>query len=239
MPLIEVDPKTQKKRIFIYGDNGSGKTHLSLTCPGKKLLIDWFANAIEVAQSKFSKDLEAGNIKIVKGPQKWMDINQMVKTPLDPLIDWADTVILDNLTGMYREITEDVAQNLPMKGNEGYRPSPEVIILRDYGLSAERVRYVLGKVLDNLAPTKHLIAICHTKLNKDKEGAVISGNPSLPGEVPAYTLSLFPEQIYLRATSDGVRHAHFTHTGLFPATTRILDGKTVDSPDLSKIYKWT
>jgi hypothetical protein len=236
--LQQINPAEVKRRIFVYGENGAGKTRLALTAPGKKLVVDWFGNVIEVCMKDFPKQLASGEIKVVKGPNEWKDIDQMVKAPLDPLIEECDVFIMDNLTGLYRETTEDVAKNVALKSGEGARPSPELVILRDYGLAAERLRYVMGKVMDNIKPTKHIIAIAHTKLNKDKEGAVISGNPSLPGEVPAFVLSLFPEQIYLRATQDKVRHAHLTHTGLFPAATRLLDGNTVDNPDLSKMYQW-
>ena len=238
MALQEITPAEVKRRIFIYGDNGAGKTRLALTAPGKKLVVDWYGNVLEVIMKDFMKEYEAGLIKVVQGPNTWAAIDAMVKAPLDPAIEWCDVFIMDNLTGLYRETTEDVAKSVPLKSGEGARSSPELVILRDYGLAAERLRYVLGKVMDNIKPTKHIIGIAHTKLNKDKEGAVLSGNPSLPGEVPAFVLSLFPELIYLRATQDKVRHAHFTHTGLFPATTRLLSGDTVDNPDLSKLYKW-
>lgn len=236
MPLQEINPQEVKNRIFLYGENGAGKTDLAFSAPGKKLLIDWFSNAMPVAMRRYSKEFDKGEIKIVSGPTKWNDVANMVKMPLDPLVEWADVIILDNLTGLYRELTEDVAQNLPLKGES--RPSPEMIIMRDYGLSAERLRYTLGKIMDHFAPTKHIIAIAHTKVEKDKEGSVISGGPSLPGQVPAYVLSLFPEQIFLRVTPDQVRHAHLTHTGLYPATTRSLEGKTIDKPNLSQMYKW-
>jgi len=242
MPLQELDQSLPtKKRIFLYGENGSGKTDLALSAPGKKLLIDWYGNVLEVAQRRYASELANGNIKIVPGPTKWADIDSMVKMPLDPLVEWCDVFVMDNLTGLYREVTEDVAKNVPLK-NSSERTIPEVVILRDYGLAAERLRYIMGKVMDNIytpsAPKKHIIAICHTKLEKDEKGNVVGGGPSLPGQVPAFVLSLFPEQIFLKCDSNQQRRAHFTQTGYYGAATRVLDGKPIDDPNLSKMYKW-
>ena len=90
-------------------------------------------------------------------------------------------------------------------------------------------------LLERRAKNQYVIAIAHTKMDRDELTESIVGNPSLPGQVPAYVMSLFPEMIYLR-DQNGVHTAHFIRNGLWPAATRRLDIKSCVNPNLTTLY---
>lgn len=215
--------------LSIYGDNCSGKTHLALTCPGSKIVIDYQAN-LEVAR-KFPNE----QIEVISNPP--LRFNEMQAMWSDPIFDSFDVVILDNLTGMYRVVLEEIVKYVPLGGKDSKRPSPEAPILRDYGMASERLRYILSGLKDlGKRKQKTVIAITHVRCDTDKEGNKIAGYPNVPGQVPAYLLSLFPEQIYLRCLSGGTREAHLTNFDIYLGGTRILEKLKFVNPNLAEMY---
>lgn len=226
MPLVEYDPSLNNWMLLIYGDNGAGKTHLAFTMPGKKRVIDYQANA--QVKEKFPGE----DIKVAKGPTKWEEIQKMWS---DPWLLEADVPILDNLTGLYRTLLEE-AIKIPTQGDREKRISPEIPILRDYGLASERLRWCCTNFAGLAAQGKRCIAVCHTRVEKNEDGNIILGYPSVPGQIPAFVLSLFPEVIYLRQSDDGKRTAYLQRFGLWSAQTRILSETIIKDPNLKNMY---
>ena len=230
MPLERIDPTQPSSLVLlIFGDNGAGKTHLALTYPGKKLLIDWLANPQVV--SRFPDQ----SITVAAGPRTWQPITEMWS---DKLIDEHEVIIFDNLTGLYRFLLDDVVASIPLSSKESKRPAPGIPILRDYGLASERLRNCVNQMVNlSRSKQKSVIAICHVRFEKNDQGANIKGYPSVPGQVPAYVLSLFPEQIYLKALSNGQRVAYLLPFDIFEGgATRILNQTRYDNPNLATMY---
>lgn len=229
MPLQVVTEDDRYNALFLYGENGSGKTHLAFTAPGKKLYIDYAGNP--QVRKKFPNEV----ITVVKGPDRWDDINQMWD---DDLIEEHDVVILDNTTQLYRTILEDIIQNIPIKSGEGNRPLAGVPILRDYNFASERLRICARNLVKKVGVKRHVICVGHPQVEKDEDTGTLIGGPALPGKVPAYFISLFPELIFMRASGDKWK-AEFTKKTYYPAATRVRNPKEdAENPDLSKLYTW-
>ena len=214
-------------KIFIYGENGSGKTQLAATLPGKLAFINYDANVEVLLKMPGVQE----RTTVFKGPTEWRDIQQLFKSSE---LDEFDSVILDNSTGLSRVLLSG-SLKIPMKG-EGTRPSPEIPILRDYGLAAERLRYVVSDLVERVTK-QNVVCISHVKLDKDEDSGGLVGGPSLPGQVPAFVLSKFLEVIFLKMEPDGIPKAYFKQHIYWPATSRMLISReAVKNPNLTALY---
>ena len=224
MPLKVVDINTQlNARILIYGPNGIGKTHLSLTWWGKKVVIDNTAN-IETAR-KFNQQ----DITVFESPHTWAELQTMW---VDPILDGFDCLIMDNITGVYRDLVVDSVKT-DVRERRG-----KVADLSDYGLASERLRIFISN-LRARAYKQHIICIAHESVDKDEITGATHGGPSVPGKVPAHIMSLFSETIYM--TKIGVdRVGKLSQHTYFPAATRLLlPDAVIKGPDLDleKMYR--
>lgn len=219
MSLLEpVDLRALKQCILIYGDNGAGKTHLAATMPGRKLFINAYGNPETLL--KFPKDGPNG-WEAVEWPKEWSKMQRMF---IEPILDQFQVLVADNLTGVYRLILEEIMKNAG-------RVSAEI---QDYGLCAERLRWICSQ-LRQRRDKQHVIAVCHTMIEKDSVTESIQAGPSVPGKVPAHITSLFPELIYLKG---GVKRvAYYAQTGMWPAATRVLKDTRFEEPLLAEIYR--
>lgn len=225
--LIDINSKSYFCGL-IYGPNGGGKTQVSLTLPGKIALIDWDANPQII--KKFPK-ADQDRITVLQGPATWNEITLALGSAY---LDQFDGVVWDNLTGLYRVIVYDA-----MKA--AGKPVPS---LHEYGLASERLRIFVNLVKER-SKKQHTIVICHTQVTKDEVTGAVEGNPALPGQVPPFVISKFPEIIFMKENGAGKFEAHFSKEGTvwFPATTRELVDekgnrlKKVESPNLTTLYK--
>lgn len=223
--------ETTRLCVFIYGENGTGKTWLAASLPGSYCFINYAGNP-ESLHKLVKKEGGTPRYTAVEGPTDWEGASTMFR---DPFLDRFDNIVLDNATGLNRVLVTG-ATKIPAK--EGARISGEQPILRDYGIAAERLRVIITSMKKDRKPTQNLIVIAHTKQDYNEEGQVISAGPSVPGGVPAHILSLFGEQIYLRVGADGKRVAHYKQYKLYGGATRLLEkDEPVVDPNLAVIYK--
>jgi hypothetical protein len=221
LQLIDITNQGHRK-IFIYGSNGMGKTHLAMTMPGKKLLINYSGN-IETCLKFPRAEYDA-----IEGPIVY---NELVKLWTEPDLKNYQVLILDNVTGLSRELVLGCMRDYP-SGHIGQNPNKG-----DYGLAAERLRLMLT-AFAAMSKTHHVIGIAHERLEKDEDSGRLIGNPSVPGQVPAHIMSIFTEIIYMKADGAGERYAHLRPAGNFPAATRLLDPtKVIKNPNLAEMYK--
>jgi hypothetical protein len=231
MALQIIDPREQYGLgLFLYGENGSGKTHLAGTLPGETLFVDCMGSP-EV----LTKLSNYSHIKVVECPSTWNGLNSFWN---EPELNSFDNLVFDNLTGLNRVLVS-TAMTIPLE--KGKRPSPEIPIMRDHGLASERLRFVITKLDARRKHLKQNIAvICHTKFDRDEEGAVVGAGPSLPGQVPAFVLNMFPEIIYMKTegTGDQTKYiARLVTHGMYAAVTRKLKTTKYENASLAVMYK--
>lgn len=193
---------------------------MAATMPGRKLFINAMGN-IETLL-RFPKEGPNG-WEAVEWPKQW---SQMQRMFIEPILDQYPVLSADNLTGVYRLLLEDAMKTAG-------RMTPEI---QDYGLTAERLRWVCSQLRERRAK-QHVIAVAHRMVEKDSITDAVIAGPSFPGKVPAHITSLFPEFVYVEATSAGKRILNFQQSGMWPAATRLLEKKKWENATLAEVYR--
>lgn len=163
--LITPDIFTDKMNILIYGDPGSGKTHLAGTCQDVPNMADVHVfnidggimtlasrGDIHATDIHSVNDLEQELFKIVSGDEKYKNTK---------------TVVIDNITELQtlalEQITTDELQTRRKK-NKNY--TVDEVYLEDYGKAGKQLARVLRGFRD--LPI-HVIYIAHKK-DKMRQG---------------------------------------------------------------------
>lgn len=211
--------------VLLYGMNGSGKTTTAASAFGRKVVLNWMGNPEVINKTPY-----AGEVMCIEGPGRWPDIQELCNWP--GLMEY-DTIILDNVSGLYRiALVDDVVKTAGIKHAFDGFPG-----MQDYGLASERLRWVAAKLAgpQGLRKTHHIVAIAHTQLVKDEDTGRVEGGPALPGQVPAYFIQLFSEFLYLAETNG--KYMLYPRTNIYyPAATRKLDPtKPIENPNLTKL----
>jgi phage nucleotide-binding protein len=163
--LITPDIFTDKMNILIYGDPGSGKTHLAGTCQDVPNMADVHVfnidggimtlasrGDIHATDIHSVNDLEQELFKIASGDEKYKNTK---------------TVVIDNITELQtlalEQITTDELQ-VRRKKNKNY--TVDEVYLEDYGKAGKQLARVLRGFRD--LPI-HVIYIAHKK-DKMRQG---------------------------------------------------------------------
>ena len=157
--LITPDIFTSKMNILIYGDPGSGKTHLAGTCQDVPTMADVHVFNIDGGIMTLASrgDIHATDIHSVDELEQ-----EMFKIANnDPKYANTKTVVIDNITELQTLALEGVTSaeyNNRKKKDKNY--SVDDVYLEDYGLAGRRLARILRGFRD--LPL-HVIYIAHKK----------------------------------------------------------------------------
>lgn len=232
-----IDLSKQKRtdtplRAIIYGEAGSGKTHLLRSFPKPLLLMDWDGKyepligieGVEVVSyySSEAKDAE----KLI--PKFWRDWQEVKKDP-----KW-NTVVLDSLTSLDRTLERYMVMT------SGKSKSPDAIAtIQEYGAMKLWYKTYLSSLCS--VPTKNIVVLAHEDFNKDAESEIVSIRPKVTGKIGEDLSSIFKDTWYLevKQSAAGIQRVlHYQKYKKYICASVSLEGNgVVEEPTYEKIMK--
>ena len=98
------------------------------------------------------------------------------------LLNDYEVLILDNLTGLYRTLLEEVLSQPSKSGKRLYEDHPN---MGDYGVVSERMRHILsGLKARYLEKRQTVIAVTHVKCDTNTDGVKVAGYPTYRDRSP-------------------------------------------------------
>lgn len=207
-----------KRNFLIYGGTGSGKTHLTITCP-KPILYDSFdpggTNTIKpeidagwiIADNRWEKD----DPNAPTAFEAWSREHQRRKR--EGFYSVFGTYVGDSLTTLSQIIMAYVLKKAGRAGGVPFQQDwlPQMTALENV-------------VKDILSLPCNVVFTAHPDSDKDEATGRMFVGPLVTGRLKIRLPLLFDEIYYLEAkeTSNGVDHTLLTRpTGLFQARTRM------------------
>lgn len=210
--LITPDIFTDKMNILIYGDPGSGKTHLAGTCQDVPNMADVHVFNIDGGIMTLASrgdihatdihsvgELEQELFKIANGDEKYKDTK---------------TVVIDNITELQtlalEQITTDELQ-VRRKKNKNY--TVDEVYLEDYGKAGKQLARILRGFRD--LPI-HVIYIAHKK-DKMRQGTNVleESKPNLTEKLGTAIMGYMDFVWYLYTADETVgdeEHGYWSET---------------------------
>lgn len=246
--LIKPELFTRKMNILIYGDPGSGKTHLAGTAQDCPHMSDVWVMNIDGGMMTLARrgDIHAVDIKSVDDLET--ELNKMINK--DPMYEGCKTVVIDNITELQALSLEGiVALQLKDRKKKDKDITIDDVYLEDYGKSSAQLARVLRGFRDL---PMHVIYIAHKK-DKVRKGTntVESSMPSLTNKLCTSVMGYMDFVWYLYPVDEQIVNGEEitteTHRYLltqpynnYAAKTRGADfakriGMTIRDPDMSEI----
>lgn len=247
MAKYKKDFQNQTFNALIYGDFGTGKTHLLQTCP-KPVYIHSFDPGGSKTLRKFIEDPESGiyadsSFELAEGRSKakayydWdREFKQMKK---DGIFEHIGTFVIDSITTMSAAIIE-AAESQNSKNNPISGLGVMIPQLRDYQVQMAAIEYIVAECTS--LPC-HFIMTGHIDMTKDEvSGSLVTG-PMITGKLSQKIPLLFDE-VYVtktKQTSRGLEYNLLTRNdGYFKARSRLSANYPIDTyeeQDIKKILK--
>ena len=247
--LIKPDVFNTKMNILVYGDPGSGKTHLAGTAQDSPYMADVWVMNIDGGMMTLANrgDIHAVDIHSVDDLER--ELHKLING--DPMYKDAKTIVIDNITELQSLSLEGiVASQLNDRMKKG--GTIDDIYLDDYGKSSTQLARVLRGFRDL---PMHVIYIAH-KRDKIRKGTntLESSRPSLTDKLCTAVMGYMDFVWYLYPVDEQVEaeDGEFTtetHRYLltqpynnYAAKTRGADfakrvGMTIRDPNMAEIMK--
>jgi hypothetical protein len=238
---INLQSKNANNKVIVIGKSGSGKSHFACSAPTPGFVIDVGEEIL--SYKKYDFDYEQFNFNSAG----WDKLERVMKGILNKTYTTEDpfnenkrkpgegkeykTIVLDNLTAL-SELAMARALTVAPQRDEVGGPLWQV----HYKLASTLVKGFLRQFL-SLGDVNR-IAIAHTNLITNADGAVVGAEPLLGGRLPTVIPSFFDEVLYaktvVKAKPGGKPEVNYKlqtrNIGNFPARSR-SSGKERALPD--------
>lgn len=157
--VITPDIFTDKMNILIYGDPGSGKTHLAGTAQDVPRMADVHVFNIDGGIMTLASrgDIHATDIHSADDLEH--ELFRLVNK--DPKYEHTKTVVIDNITELQTLVLEGIAsKEFANRRKKDKNYSIDEVYLEDYGVSGKRLARILRGFRDL---PMHVIYIAHKK----------------------------------------------------------------------------
>lgn len=228
--LKDVRPGESKIRAMIYGEAGSGKTHLLREMPKPLLLMDFDGkyeplmgvDGIEVV-SYYSAVPQDADKNMIRFWREWREAKKDSK--------WA-TIAIDSLSALDRMLERFVVIN----SGKGKDPD-ERATLQEYGDMKNWYKTFFSSICS--VTDKHIFVLAHEQFKEDKDSGIIAIRPMVTGKIGNDIPSMFKDTWFLEVKiKDGkpVRVLHYQKYKKYICATVSMEGKgTIENPTFDKI----
>jgi len=211
------------RRFLIQGPPGTGKSVFAATCPSPLFVFD-FDNMISI-YAQITSDLTYAQFEM--SPKGWNDFTLTLDTVLKQQKSSTPppykTIIFDSATKL-ADLALEFALQLDPSRDETEGPVWNIHYKMVKNLVSGKIRQAT-----QFGANANFVLICHTKESKNTDGAIISIDPLLPGDMSTKTPSDFGEvlfsgvakdkenntQYYLQTTTVGLRKARSHLRGVY------------------------
>lgn len=199
--LITPDMFTAKMNILIYGDPGSGKTHLAGTAQDVPQMADVHVFNIDGGIMTLASrgDIHATDVRSVDGLEQ--EFFKIVNG--DPKYATTKTIVIDNVTELLTLALEEITvREYAGRHKRDKNYSIDEVYLEDYGVSGKRLARILRGFRDL---PMHVIYIAHKK-DKMRKGTDIleESKPNLTDKLCTAVMGYMDFVWYLYTADESV-----------------------------------
>ena len=178
-------------RAILYGEAGSGKTHLMRNMPKPLLLMDWDGKyepligcaGIEVV-TYYSADAAESAKNITKFWADWREAKKDAK--------WK-TIVVDSLTALDRALERFTVVN----SGKGKAPEDKATI-QEYGDMKNWYKTFLNSICS--VNDKNILVLAHEDFDHDEESGWVSIRPKVTGTIGEDLSSIFKDTWFLEVS---------------------------------------
>lgn len=219
-------------RAMVYGEAGSGKTHLLREMPRPLLLMDFDAKyeplmgqeGIEVVSYYSSVPSDAQKNII----QFWRDWRE---AKVDP--KWK-SIAIDSLTSLDRMLERFVVMNSG-KGKEADARAT----IQEYGDIKSWYKTFFSSICS--CQDKNIIVLAHEQFKEDEDSGIISIRPKVTGKIGEDIASMFKDTWFLESKDEAGKLKRILHYQKYKkyvcATTTLAGTGMIENPTYEKIMR--